>query len=837
MTPNPVLVNALLSEYETRPTGFQSGAEITYGWLSASEFAARSLPGSSFFAVMEETQRARIDAAFQEWGKVLNVSFRRANEDEVPSILVGSADLRDVEINGVRELGGYQVHQFLGPNDPSNFNIVIIGTHLDPARDGSGLLAGSGGFNVLLHEIGHALGLSHPGNNVVAIAPQDNRIDTVMSYLNPEVSYARANYGSISILTRYPASPMRYDVFALQSRLGANQATGGPDTQFVFATQASSLANTIVSTIFDAGGLGDTIDASTLSAPVYVSLIPGSASSIGSFDSDLRNVVIAFGSVIENAKGGSGNDVLIGNAVVNRLEGNAGADRLDGGTVDGAGFNGIRAGQGDGVGDTLIGGAGADVFILREGGGLDTVDDDGVSDRIEFRDLDDKPVALDRTAFRQAGAGTNEWVSPDGRWRYRLSSPLQIERAADNAVLASVANYAAGDYGIRLIDAPSAPATTRDIVGDLEPLDADPGTPGVQTTTDDLGNIVLSANPAVGQADSVNDSAGNDQVATGEGDDVVNAFRGGDDRIRAGGGRDSVTDDAGNDYVEGGLNTAAGGDIVYAGAGNDVVFGDDAPADLVAALSGSLTDATAGASAKGDFLSAGAGDDLVLSGAENDVLVGGGGRDVLASGAGDDHVLADADLRAQNFDWTVTATGDFRLFGPTTGDLVAADGAADSIYTGAGNDWADAGVGSDYLDLGAGNDTAFGAEGSDTLLAGEGDDRVFGDFGALGDPNFAAAEQGNDLLDLGAGDDFAIGNGGADTILGGDGNDTMLGDLDTLDAQYHGADILDGGAGEDLIDAHGGNDQITGGPGNDTLIGGAGKDSYVFNVGDGVDTI
>ncbi|MHC0019748.1 calcium-binding protein, partial [Acinetobacter pittii] len=54
---------------------------------------------------------------------------------------------------------------------------------------------------------------------------------------------------------------------------------------------------------------------------------------------------------------------------------------------------------------------------------------------------------------------------------------------------------------------------------------------------------------------------------------------------------------------------------------------------------------------------------------------------------------------------------------------------------------------------------------------------------------------------------------------------------------YGSADHLEGLAGNDTLYGYAGNDVLTGGTGNDYLDGGAGNDSYVFNLGDGQDTI
>ena len=50
------------------------------------------------------------------------------------------------------------------------------------------------------------------------------------------------------------------------------------------------------------------------------------------------------------------------------------------------------------------------------------------------------------------------------------------------------------------------------------------------------------------------------------------------------------------------------------------------------------------------------------------------------------------------------------------------------------------------------------------------------------------------------------------------------------------ADTLSGAGGNDTLDGGAGNDRLTGGPG-DLLWGGAGDDTYLFNVGDGINTI
>ncbi|MFJ4193813.1 M10 family metallopeptidase C-terminal domain-containing protein, partial [Pseudomonas sp. NPDC089534] len=74
------------------------------------------------------------------------------------------------------------------------------------------------------------------------------------------------------------------------------------------------------------------------------------------------NVSIAKGVTIENAIGGSGNDLLIGNSVSNELKGGAGNDIL----------------YGAGGADKLWGGAGSDIFVF----GASTDSKPGAADQI-----------------------------------------------------------------------------------------------------------------------------------------------------------------------------------------------------------------------------------------------------------------------------------------------------------------------------------------------------------------------------------------------------------------------------------------------------------------------
>src|SRR5262249_18519963 len=190
------------------------------------------------------------------------------------------------------------------------------------------------GFRLYLHEIGHALGLSHPGNyNVLpngatipydgnAIYREDSDQYTVMTYFDESITHA-------NFVDTFAMTPLLHDIAAMQRLYGANTTTRTGDTVYGFNSNTGSDSYTITSpsehvvfAVWDAGG-NDTLDFSGYSVDQVITLVSEQFSSVGGLE---FNVAIARGAVIENAIGGSGNDRLVGNTAANTLDGRAGAD-------------------------------------------------------------------------------------------------------------------------------------------------------------------------------------------------------------------------------------------------------------------------------------------------------------------------------------------------------------------------------------------------------------------------------------------------------------------------------------------------------------------------------
>lgn len=148
------------------------------------------------------------------------------------------------------------------------------------------------------------------------------------------------------------------------------------------------------------------------------------------------------------------------------------------------------------------------------------------------------------------------------------------------------------------------------------------------------------------------------------------------------------------------------------------------------------------------------------------------------------------------------------------------------------NDWITGGSGDDVIAGGTGDDILAGNSGFDTLKGEAGNDVLYGG-------------TGNDVLDGGAGKDILIGGLGEDTASYASASAAVRADLsasssntgDAAGDEYDSIENLTGGSGADFLTGDDGDNVLTGGIGNDQLKGGFGDDTYVWNIGDGADTI
>ena len=187
----------------------------------------------------------------------------------------------------------------------------------------------------------------------------------------------------------------------------------------------------------------------------------------------------------------------------------------------------------------------------------------------------------------------------------------------------------------------------------------------------------------------------------------------------------------------------------------------------------------------------------------------------------------------------------------------------DNLYGSSGNDWLNGGEGADTLEGGAGTDILEGGAGADTLTGDTGSDTA----SYSGSPAAVTVRLHNDQIEGGdaaddtfpgrveiswtdsegtvhteslpdienltgsAFDDTLAGDRRDNHLDGGPGNDTLFG------GPGGGDDTMIGGSGNDRLFGGQGNDKLQGGLGNDRLTGGPGQDVFIFAPGTYEDTI
>ncbi|MEM8236309.1 serralysin family metalloprotease [Morganella morganii subsp. sibonii] len=329
-------------------------AEVTYSFPTW-EGIYYNAAGNTGLRGFNEYQKDQARLSLQSWADVANITFTEveAGRGEIyTNITFGYISDKYTQAYAWRphttddygrpytDARGFDVSgQSWYSSEPGALNVTPV--------------AGNYGRLTFTHEIGHTLGLNHPGNyNAGQGVPsykdadyaEDTRQYSVMSYWSEKITGAdHKGY--------YASAPLLDDITAIQKLYGANYHTRTGDTIYGFDSNtgrdyysAKSVSDKLIFTVWDGGG-NDTLNFSRYKQDQKISLREGDFSDVGGLTG---NVSIAHGVKIENAYGGRGNDVIIGNDENNILKGNGGDDMLYGG-----------AGQ-----DQLWGGTGNDIFVF-----------------------------------------------------------------------------------------------------------------------------------------------------------------------------------------------------------------------------------------------------------------------------------------------------------------------------------------------------------------------------------------------------------------------------------------------------------------------------------------
>ena len=323
-----------------------SGVGVTYSFMAAAP-SYGSPNESATFQPFSPTQQAATIQILGLFADFANLSFSPVADAGNDGQMRFGRSAQDAATSGYANFpGSYPEAGDVWIDKTDSFNDTPV--------------VGEYGYEVLIHEIGHALGLKHPFEGATTLPTlDDTRLNTVMSYTDAP----NRNFRTVTDLGGgafnwdytiiHPETPMVYDIAALQYLYGANTLAHAGNDTYTFDP-----ARPFFRTIWDGGGT-DTISVANFANGSIIDLRDGHYSSIRILSDPLppggsspvtdiydgtNNLGIAFDAIIENAVGGNGNDQLIGNAVANRLEGNGGNDTLDGGAgIDTAAYRGSRS--------------------------------------------------------------------------------------------------------------------------------------------------------------------------------------------------------------------------------------------------------------------------------------------------------------------------------------------------------------------------------------------------------------------------------------------------------------------------------------------------------------
>jgi serralysin len=766
---------------------------------------------------------------------------------------------------------------------------------------------GNYAWTTVLHEIGHTLGLMHPHESEPPMPlDRDFLAYTVMSYRSyqgaPTDGYTNDTWG-------FSQTYMMEDIASLQYLYGANYNFHSANDTYTWspttgqmsingAAQAMPGGNSILGTIWDGGG-NDTYDFSNYSSGVIVDLQPGGWSTLSSSQlahtgggappGNVANALLYNNdarSLIENAIGTSGDDVITGNQAANHLVGGAGGDTLFGlagnDVLDGgAGYNVLHGNDGNDTlnggidGESLYGDVGNDTIYgnlgddyMEGGDGADHMEGGGGNDHVDGGSGDDTLLGGANDDVLDGWAGIDHIEGGDGNdTLYGGAENDTLIGGAGNDYLISTdggTDYMVGGTGDDTYAVDSPADQIVEVVGE--------GTDTVNSQFDyvlpsAIENGILSGAPngSTLTGNELNNylsgSAYNNILIGGAGADVMMGYQG-DDTFYVDNPGDVVYDFTQDfNYEQGGVDT------IYASVSYSLIDAGEIPPNfdpyfgftlgehdfpgvenLILTGSGNLNGRgnflanTLEGNAGNNVLDGRDGGDTLIGGAGADILTGGLGADVFDFTAVTDSMTGAIDLitdlleGVDKIDVQAIQTTDFSFhtFNPGAANqyvevtIAALDGTMvlDVAGTVALSDF-------DYTLRSVVGQTIIGTSGNDVLQGTAGNDVIDG---AAGNDTMSGAA-GSDVYFVDSVGDVIneLANGGYDTVFTGVsytlGNEIER--LVTLDPASTAALSLTGNGSANEISGNAGANVIDGRGGADLMVGAGGNDTYyVDNAGD-----
>jgi len=366
---NLVSVNYWNWTYNSDPPTYAAPATGTaHKWEAAGQAAVAGTSGGTITYYFDPasnwtaSQEQAFISSLTLWSDYANVTFQQVTSASQAQVILYQYGTTTGPTGHGVAAGTYETSTYTDGTVGTGSIGVVTATSADPAyivvdtqtpytsQLGSFSTYGGSGVSSLVHEEGELLGLGHTGP--YSTSPPSNQLNQYDTSLYSIESFYQPNNTAAPYYSSYavtgtnwgttadgyangPTTPQMMDILAIQQLYGVSTSTtfaGGQIFGFnCNITDASepffdfTINTQPVITLWDSG-TDNTLDLAGFTNNSTVDLNPGTFSSVAGL---VNNIGIAYGTAIDTAIGGSGNDIFMVNSDADAINGGGGTNTVD----------------------------------------------------------------------------------------------------------------------------------------------------------------------------------------------------------------------------------------------------------------------------------------------------------------------------------------------------------------------------------------------------------------------------------------------------------------------------------------------------------------------------